>query len=183
MKRKYSVSSGRKTGVEIREYSGTPEEKEEVIELYREVFAEPPWNEEWTKEEVERNIEDAINRNGTVLMAGDPELVGFAWGYPDPERAAKVGLGEGYFYIAEVAVQKDYRNKGVGTTLMMELERYAVERYRTSGFFFRTLNEAMIALGKKLGYRELGYAEQVRKERTSGEVQQDRRVYFFKEAK
>lgn len=57
----------------------------------------------------------------------------------------------GVCYVGRLAVHPDYQNKGIGTSLMRDIEKYFTPRYFE--LFAGTKSEKNIYLYQKLGYR------------------------------
>lgn len=107
--------------IRIRAFVDTDTEK--IVEIYRKAFAEPPWNETWTKEQVLEDLSLAFSKkNPLVLVAQAPpsQLVGFTWGYETPfdEFPFLQGKVRGNcVYMDEIAVDPAFRQEGVGRSL------------------------------------------------------------------
>lgn len=102
------------------------------IDLYREVYAEPPYFE--TEEHVTTYIErfaDESARSGFALVVAetDTDLVGYAYGHSFPagewwheaDHEPVEVRGRAKFAVIELAVRRSYRGRGVGTALMKNL--------------------------------------------------------------
>lgn len=101
----------------------------ELIELCKEVWKEPPWNEHfWTNEMVK---EYALARGETILLAIiKKEVVGFTWGYGIPKEKfpfLKSFFDYRLFYIDGLAVKKDYRRIGIDSFLLKRLLEKALK--------------------------------------------------------
>ena len=72
------------TETKIRAYS--EEDLQQVLEIYKAVFAEPPWNENWADEEVLRDIEFASSQDSLIFLVAEngQGIAGFSWGYKLP---------------------------------------------------------------------------------------------------
>jgi GNAT superfamily N-acetyltransferase len=107
----------------------------EFVDLYREVYAEPPYHEgeEQVAGFVERFAAESGNPGFTVVAAedGGGGLVGYAYGVAfDPDQwwddadTYPPGLrGLSKLAIMELAVRAPLRGKGIGTALMAALRR------------------------------------------------------------
>lgn len=102
------------------------------IDLYREVYAEPPYLE--TEEHVTAYVErfaDESSQPGFSLVTAqiDAELIGYAYGHsfgpdewwPDTDDEPTEAKGQTKFVICELAVRRQHRGKGIGTALMKTL--------------------------------------------------------------
>lgn len=105
---------------------------DEVLSLFAEVFAEPPYNEGPEHvEQFRRAFKKETKKPGfTFIGAEDGVLVGMAYGYTMPPdewwRRATVEPPEEIkaapkFTVMEWAVRPDYRGQGIGNRLMDEL--------------------------------------------------------------
>ena len=95
---------------------------EELVRIYRKAFAEPPWNERWSRQEVIKDLDYALcQRNPLVLVAlVGGELVGFTWGYSVPFEEfpfLRGNVGQNTVYMDEIAVDPTARRMGVGRRL------------------------------------------------------------------
>ncbi len=95
---------------------------EEIVRIYRKAFAEPPWNERWSREEVVRDLDYAESqRNPLILVAARGQsLVGFTWGYSVPFEEFPFLRGtvrQNTVYMDEIAVDPNARRMGVGRQL------------------------------------------------------------------
>ena len=127
---------------------------EEGARLYRTVFNEPPWNDEWTAETAQTRLLQITETPGYkgYSTSLDEELVGLVMG-----NLEQWYTGE-HFYLKEMCVRPSQQRRGIGTMLMEylieELQSEDVERvylltmqesparafYEENGFF---LNEQM----------------------------------------
>lgn len=112
----------------------------DFIDVYKEVFGGDPYNEVWTTPEVKKEYDIITAENGAVISCYiNNKCIGFVTyreeiagehpvKYPDTE---KVG------YISDIAVLKEYRNKGIGTFLFsaclinMRIDGYTIALMRT----------------------------------------------------
>lgn len=136
---------------------------ERIVEIYIKAFAEHPWNETWTRQEVLEDLALAFSKkNPLVLVAQAPssQLVGFTWGYETPfdEFPFLEGKVRGSsVYMDEIAVDPEFRQKGVGRSLCAGLFAQAVK----AGFDEMVLrtdenNTASITLFSSAGFVSLG---------------------------
>jgi len=136
----------------------------DVADLYCEVFATPPWNENfWTRELALEVIDGAIGKNDFIGAVAEKEnkIIGFTFGYPlslreDPgidavrENLTKIGIDVGnVFYGAEAGVEPELRNLGIGTNVF-DYRRRLVRNKGFSGVASRTKNPAMIRVYEKV---------------------------------
>lgn len=134
--------------------------------LYREIFHEPPWNEDW---DIVKVIEDMYEQaaypgfHGLFAM-DDCEIIGFTWGYSVSCEVMQKIVGNDelnylfvdgncLFYIDELGVGPVCRGKGVGRKITQSLIEFAKNNGATS-IVLRTDDKAEAA--KKL-YCHLGF--------------------------
>lgn len=91
----------------------------------------------------------------------DGKVVGWVAISPTSSRSVYRGCVEMSIYV-----DKDYRGRGVGTSLVKELlaQSQKVGYWSIYSAIF-SINRASIALHKKCGFREIGYRERIAKDR------------------
>ncbi len=142
---------------------------EDCARLYCEIWKEPPWNEDfWKEDEALRDIEEQSSQSGfeMVLAVEGNHVIGFSWGYlVSREDLRKISSSSGLdylfeksndiFYIDELAVAKMARGRKIGQGLSREI----IESFRLIGGIavLRTDESALPArnLYKSLGFEEL----------------------------
>lgn len=86
----------------------------EAARIYTECFNEPPWNDGWTGEAALERLSEIFERSG--FLGGSVEvggsLVGFVLGHTERWVSGP------HYYLNELCVEAEYRNKGVGRLLM-----------------------------------------------------------------
>ena len=158
----------------------------QVIKIYQRAFAEPPWNEAWTAEDVQKDMDKCLAEKNPIFLVAEvgKAVVGMRWAYElRPEQFPFLLITEGEaMYGDELAIIKEFRGMGIATRMMrLSLERAYELGYRK--FIGRTTaeNAPMLALYDKLGYEDTGEREKISKKRTSGTVKTDERIYFCKD--
>ena len=98
---------------------------EEGARLYRTVFNEPPWNDQWTVETAQIRLSQIIEtpRYRGLSASLDEELVGLVMG-----NLEQWYTGE-HFYLKEMCVRPTQQRRGIGTMLMEHL----VEELQSEG--------------------------------------------------
>lgn len=144
---------------------------EKCADLYCEVWKEPPWNEDfWKPEEVLLDIQKEIAKPFAELLIAQDEkeiCLGFTWGYQvlkDDMRFISTSCDldylfekrAGIWYIDELAVEYDWRKKGIGIKLTERL----ISQFKASGaeaVTLRTDEKAVAARGlyQKIGFQEM----------------------------
>jgi len=134
---------------------------EDFKKIYK-VFGDKPYEEKYTEEDF-REIYDYYTKNGRIFGA-------YAGGILRGIIAVTYGKKEGQpvefgdkkvLYLSDVAVDKDYRKKGLGTKLMA----YVVASGKLEGnniIYMRTLKEGSMSasIAKKLGFSLIDGVEQ-----------------------
>ena len=136
------------------------------------VFSEPPYNEEYTEDEI-LDIFEEYNQKGYIYGAyNEDECVGLV----AIERGAKKDQpvsfeDENVMYLADVAVMNKYRRTGLGSQLML----YAVLESKALGYkkmYMRTLEKEKsmsYGIAKKIGFKQIpNVFQDVERERTDG---------------
>lgn len=102
--------------MEYNVFSGHDVDK--VIPLYIQYFNEFEGG-EWTEETVYRRLHQMMSREDSfgLLLIDKQVAVGFALGYFEQFDDGKT------YNLIEIAISKEYQNKGLGTALLTELER------------------------------------------------------------
>ncbi len=92
---------------------------DECTTLYVSVFAEPPWNEEWTPADARRHLEQTFKTPGFVgLVALEGErIVGVVTG------VSRCGATGDYVLLDDMFVDHTLRGQGIGRRLMQELKQ------------------------------------------------------------
>ena len=150
-----------------------------LIQLYQGVFADYPYFEKFTPEEVKQIFREYLSGGGLIfILMNNQELIGFAAG------TYLENCSPGFFYIADLGVKKEHRRQGKGILLIQTLMSWAQEMYpNLTAFLLRTTirNQPAINLYTKLGFSEIPnlYQEAVQT-RQNGQLQSDTRIFFIK---
>ena len=118
--------------VSLRDVLGNRGIRKSLIDLYKEIWKEPPWDENfWTDELVNEDIKFALSQkdfSGKAALQTDGGLyvVGFTWGYQLPKGQFPFLIPffdeEETFYIDELGVAKPFRGRGTGSKISQLLE-------------------------------------------------------------
>jgi len=157
-----------------------------LTKLYQDVFADPPYNELFTEQEVE-NLFGEYVESGKVVIARDQEkIIGFGAAIPLNKRPELCSVLADYvdvdkaWYMSELGVDTDYRRNGIAKSLVEERLR---EIPANAEVVMRTSvdNLASRALYESLGFELIsGCIQNVSQERVSGEVVEDQRLFLVK---
>jgi ribosomal protein S18 acetylase RimI-like enzyme len=135
---------------------------QQLIEVYQSAFAEPPWNETWTSEQVIEDLELALSQKDPIVLVADENnmLLGMTWRYRLP--LDKFPFLEGRVksncsYMDEIAVRGNYRKRGIGRMLgNAYLLETKMQRMNEVALRTDERNEASMALFKSIGFGLLG---------------------------
>ncbi len=128
----------------------------QVIEIYQQAFAEPPWNETWPSEDVQKDIDKCLAEKNPAFLVAECEgkIVGFRWAYElKPEQFPFLPIERGEaMYGDELALKKEFRGNGIATEMMrMSLEFAQNRGYKN--FWGRTdRNSKTNPIYRRLGY-------------------------------
>ncbi len=139
----------------------TSKDFEQLVEVYKSAFSEPPWNETWSTEEIAKDLNYAITQQKNIILVAESNnlLKGFTWGYKTPLEEfpfLKGKIIENSNYIDEIAVRGNTRTRGIGTTLGINY----IQKCKDQGIeqiLLRTdeRNIASMTLFKKLGFEPI----------------------------
>ena len=162
-----------------------------LLGLYRRVFAEPPYNEDFTDDQVYQEFQDTLKQDGLIFTATEKQgldrVLGFVSSLPlsrVPEVASSVsGIvdADKAAYFAEDGVDKAYRRQGISSIMKNTL----VQANWMSGaehIVLRTSdqNYRQAAAVTRGGGRVISNVFQnVASTRQGGEVMQDRRAFYL----
>lgn len=125
---------------------------EEIKALFRDVFTNEPWNDDWSNDEQLAGYMLDLTGNRNSLSLGlyeENELVGVSLG-----SIMHWYLGDEY-YIYELFIKRDRQQKGLGTVFLGEIESY-VKDIGVNHIFLQTERDApAYAFYKKNGFSKL----------------------------
>lgn len=159
--------------------------KENLIQLYKDVFGGPPYFEEFTEQEV---IDEFMNylTNGYVSVArNNGKIVAFE----GTCRASKSSIApvmktygfdpEKYWYFGDLGVDAAFRRQGIGKKLTEQRLKKLTDPIilRTNRNNYQAIN-----LYQSLKFKVLdGWRQNVVKTRIEGAIEEDERVFLVKE--
>lgn len=144
-----------------------------AISTYRQAFAQPPYNEEFSDAEAQEALQYILDSNGDLVMgrSGD-EMVSIAGGFLKPDNS---------YYIEELAVNPEYQGQGLGRLTLDRLIEKAYLREPTELQIRTTIqNNRAIQLYTSEGFRAQPSSEIVAQTRQSGAIGLDERIYLNK---
>ena len=160
--------------------------KVELYEIYMECFAQPPYEEVFTADEVQQLFAQYADK-GRIILCLDSELdrcAGFLAAVPlvEDEEVARIAANHGlnvedYWFLEEGGVGKAYRHRQIFSSMEQEMRT----KIPVKGLLSRTktINLASLKAHKKLGYRVVqGMTQLVKYQHLSGEMRQDERVFM-----
>jgi ribosomal protein S18 acetylase RimI-like enzyme len=160
------------------------------IGAYQTIFSGFPYFERWFPNEAEgvyrrlTSLEDNIT---LVATRGDTQVVGFGIGIPILGNRAVATHLTGLvplrhtFYLAELGVLEDYRDRKVGRTLVHErLKLIDNRRYSHVVLRVSTNHSPSSQMYKAMGFEEMGVYMDVSAMRVDGKVTTDRRMFLSK---
>ncbi|MDG5814178.1 GNAT family N-acetyltransferase [Chitinispirillales bacterium ANBcel5] len=97
---------------------------QDLVDVYMNTFNNSNWNENWKPTDTEMRIADIINTPGFIgLSAMDKDqIVGMVLG-----NIHRYSI-QNHYYLQEMCVIPDYRNKGVGSFLVSELQNLLTKK-------------------------------------------------------
>jgi len=139
--------------------SGMPGSQPEVVQLsldhlndctslFVEVFNSEPWNDEWTEETATRRMSMIFANQGFVGVGhySEDRLNGIVVGYREQWFDGE------HFNIIEFCVRSDQQGKGIGTKILLQLER-TLAQLRVKKIYLLTMRDSLAeSFYKKNGY-------------------------------
>ena len=145
------------------------------------VFEEPPYNEKYTKEEIQE-IFIKYKKSGYIYGAyNENDCIGLVVIEKGARKDQPVNFNEDVMYLADIAVLDEYRRTGLGTQLML----YSVMQSKSLGYnkmYMRTLEPGKsmsYGIARKIGFNQIPNVYQdVERERIDGNVTSVRNIFL-----
>ena len=156
-----------------------------LIQLYQDIFAEPPYCEQFSDEEV-RDLFTSYVTEGILFLAHfHNQVVGFGAAMPFAKSAIahmeeEFGLDPDHtWYMAELGVRKDVRRRG----LARQLVQVRLDAFPPGTYVIMRTSQSNIAsqrLYRSFGFQLLSITQDVVQKRQNGTVQTDKRIFMIK---
>lgn len=140
----------------VRPYSEA--DLKDLIGVYQAAFAEPPWNESWSAEDVEKDLRFAQQQKDSIVLVASQlgKLAGFTWGYKIPLEKfpfLRNLVDQNANYMDEIAVTGQRRLCGIGKQLGNSyLDEVRARGQKQSILRTDERNPASMALFAGIGY-------------------------------
>ena len=131
----------------------TIQDKDSVTALFKDVFTQDPWNDDWSDpEQLSAYIDDLIGQSNSLTIGyyRNEELIGLSMG-----RIKHWYQGTEYC-IDEFCVAGRFQNKGIGSRFLREIEAYLADRGIRHIFLLTDRDVPAHAFYLKNGFRECG---------------------------
>tara|TARA_B100001093_G_scaffold241005_1_gene230761 strand:- start:49678 stop:50550 length:873 start_codon:yes stop_codon:yes gene_type:complete len=160
----------------------------QAINLYLEIFSDPPYYEHFEFTDIEKEFYQYINDGCFILAIIDNKSVGFICSSNGLEHISRTieermrldGINcERDTYISELGVSAQHRGKGIAKKLIDTFMNINQEK----NMFLRTglhNNDQVIRLYEKYGFKQTDITEDVTSQRINGEFSYDTRFYMIK---
>jgi GNAT superfamily N-acetyltransferase len=129
-------------------YQICQEHLEECANLLVTVFANPPWNENWTFELALKRLQNTYNIVDFygIIAKKQSRIIGFACGHGEEYINVKT------FYLKEMCVALKHQNTGVGTAIINELQKDLAKNNITRIWLLTAPNSPAESFYKKCGF-------------------------------
>ncbi len=162
-----------------------------LIKLYQDVFSQPPYNEQFSEEEIVSIFQEYLKQGKLFIARNKTDgVIGFGATLPlDIVPNVKIiakdnGLRiKNAWYMAELGVMSTYRRLGLGKKLVIARLR-AIQAQGGRMALMRTSVNNIVSqrLYTNLGFEVVeGMRQQVEQRRTDGKVVADERIFMIKE--
>jgi ribosomal protein S18 acetylase RimI-like enzyme len=135
-----------KNKMEIRKASIA--DKEQIVNIFAEEYAKPPYNEEWKKEVATKRIDNYFKDHEIFVIEIKDKLIGFAI---ITEYVWFTGLRG---LLHELVISEDYQGKGYGKKLIQHVEEYFKKKGAKSISLMASPKSKAFQIYKRLKYQE-----------------------------
>jgi ribosomal protein S18 acetylase RimI-like enzyme len=134
------------------------EDLKEIVEVYKKVYSEKPYKEEWSNDVLSGKINEMLCYMKCYLAVEDSKIVGVIFYYYEDWWDGKKA------YVVDFFILEEYRKRGFGKTLFEKVEESALEDSIVKIEFDVNVNaEAALGLYKKMGYSNSNYVKMEKK--------------------
>lgn len=178
--------------VDNKTHHGYIEYVDQAIHLYIQIFSEAPYNEKFEYNDVKNEFGDFISKGCLLLAIQENKTVGFmcaSFGINHECNTEFINKSKQHgidlkndIYIAELGVDKEYRNQKIGKKIVSEF----IHLYENYNMFLRTGvegNDMVIHFYNKFDFVVTELRESVENMRSDGSIAKDERLYMVKPAK
>ncbi|MEO8581978.1 MAG: GNAT family N-acetyltransferase [Patescibacteria group bacterium] len=159
-----------------------------LIELYQAVFADPPYEEKFTPEEVKDVLQLYFMQGVLMLCREDAQsVIGFSASVPLVLEQEIATIAQNFdidpetvWYFADLGVSKEHRRKKIAQSLVVAL----LGETPVDTLLMRTSenNIASQRVNQSVGFEIIdGMEQHVQQTRQNGEVESDRRIFLKKQ--
>ena len=136
--------------MELREL--TIRDRDSIANLFRDVFANEPWNDDWSdRAQLDAYIHDLIGQDNSLTL-----------GYLDGDHIVALAMGHIKHWFAgteynvdELCVDREMQGRGIGSMFLGEMERWLSERGITRIFLQTDRDMPAYVFYKHRGFREM----------------------------
>lgn len=157
-----------------------------IFELYEDCFKDPPYEEVFTREEINSLFLNYLEKGILILCFQEKKenIIGFVAAIPlkHEDEISELAKKYGYnpltdWYYADLGVAKKFRGNKIGQYLAKEI----IQLIPANKIIMRTQekNMASLACHKEVGFKVIdGMHQSIKKERISGIKEEDKRVFL-----
>ena len=128
-----------------------------IVEIFREGYSKPPYNEKWTKKIATKRINNYFKDHKIFVLEINNKIQGFIiitfyiW---------HTGLRG---YLHELVVAKEFQRRGYGRKLMEFAEKYFKKKGANEASLMTSPKSKAFKIYKKLNYKEEGFVSMYKK--------------------
>ena len=124
---------------------------EKLKELFRSVFSAPPWNEDWSDEQLDSYMRELIEVRGSIIygLFDQDEFIGMSVG------KIRHWCGGTEYFIEELCIRSDYQGRGCGREFLSLIEEKIKARGLNTLFLMTERSQPAYEFYKHIGFTEL----------------------------
>ena len=127
-------------------------DREIITSLFRDVFTNEPWNDDWSnQEQLDAYIDDLTGQRYSLTL-----------GFFDGDRLAALSMGHvkhwytgTEYFVDELCVARDLQGKGIGSAFLKAVEKYCLENGICQMFLQTESNVPAYSFYLRNGFEEL----------------------------